>query len=499
MELFLILGNQLFPIHHMEKTIKKKDDCIVFMREDFELCTYFKFHKQKISFFLLSMREYADELRKKDFKLHYEKLEKKKESKYEDSLENFLRKNKITSVVFFEIEDHFFERRIISLLEKMKIEYTIMQSPMFLTSRNEFKKYVALHKKPLMKNFYEMQRKKFQILMEGKEPLGGQWSFDTHNRKALPKNINPPKLPTPKTSPHFLEIKKSISDFFKDHPGEIDGFWLPVTRKDSMNWLNSFLKDRFQQFGPYEDALPAHSDFVFHSVLSPLLNIGLLTPEDVIQKSISYSEKHDIPIESLEGFIRQILGWREFIRGIYQNFGDQQQKMNFWGHTNKLSKVWYTGNTDIPILDRALSKAITKGYLHHIERLMVIGNLMVLLEIHPQEAYRWFMEMFVDSSDWVMGPNVYGMALYSDGGIFSTKPYICSSNYLLKMSGEKKDSWCDAIDGLYWSFIKKNKSFFSSNHRTSLAVQILEKIPVQRLHDLEKKAQTLREKLILKE
>lgn len=496
MHLFLILGNQLFSPQELNKHIKVPDSCTIFMREDFELCQYFQFHKQKIIFFLASMRDYADELKQHLFKVHYEKLEKSTLN-YEVSLKNYLVTNSIKFVQFFEIEDQFFEQRILALLKQLRIEYQVIRSPMFLTSRTDFKSYLTLYKKPFMKSFYESQRKKYKILMEGNKPMGGRWSFDTENRKGLPKDLIPPELPNIIMSPHTTEVTKLVEKHFVQHPGSAAQFWLPTTRKEANKWLEVFFKERFAQFGPYEDALPAHSDIVFHSVLSPLLNIGLLTPQDVIKKCIAYAQNHAIPIQSLEGFVRQILGWREFIRGIYQNFGEQQQKMNFWNHQNKLSPLWYSGETGIPFLDRILNKVIKRGYLHHIERLMVIGNLMLLLEVHPQAAYRWFMEMFVDSSDWVMVPNVFGMALYADGGLFATKPYICGSNYFLKMSGEKKAPWCAGIDGLYWGFIKRNQAFFLSNPRTALVVNLLNKLPPDRFQQLESEAQKLRDRLII--
>ncbi|MDG0817575.1 cryptochrome/photolyase family protein [Bdellovibrio svalbardensis] len=181
-------------------------------------------------------------------------------------------------------------------------------------------------------------------------------------------------------------------------------------------------------------------------------------------------------IASLEAFVRQVIGWREFVRGIYQNFSATQDTVNFWGHHRKLSSVWYKGGSHLPQLERTLKKVFKYSYCHHIERLMVLGNLMLLLEVDPRDAHRWFMEMFVDSSDWVMGPNVYGMALFSDGGIFATKPYICGSNYWRKMSKEKAGDWCEGLDGLYWGFIEKHRDFFAQNPRLSMMVKNLDKL-----------------------
>jgi deoxyribodipyrimidine photolyase-related protein len=198
-----------------------------------------------------------------------------------------------------------------------------------------------------------------------------------------------------------------------------------------------------------------------------------------------------IPLNSAEGFIRQVIGWREFVRGIYRNFSDQQENLNFFEHSRKLSAVWYQGNSGIEPLDDVIKKTIRYGYAHHIERLMVAGSLMVLLEVAPSEAHRWFMEMFVDSADWVMGPNVYGMALFSDGGIFATKPYICGSNYYRKM-GYSAGDWCDGVDGLYWNFVEKHRESFARNPRMAMMVRSLDKLSPQRRLTITKAAEALR-------
>ncbi len=205
-------------------------------------------------------------------------------------------------------------------------------------------------------------------------------------------------------------------------------------------------------------------------MLTPCLNLGLLTPHEVVKQALEYAQAHrqSVSLASLEGFVRQIIGWREFIRGIYQNYSERQETSNFFSHRQHLSKVWYGKDGAASPLDRALAKVMRYGYAHHIERLMVFGSLMVLLEIAPQQAYRWFMEMFIDSSDWVMGPNVFGMALYSDGGIFATKPYICGSNYYRKMAGDSTMIGVMVLTACIGLLLRKNSNFFSKNPRLSM-------------------------------
>lgn len=495
MNVLLVLGNQLFDPAIWTPGLSKQGPFCVYMREDQELCTYYKFHKHKIIFFLSAMRDFRDELVHLKMPVHYETLEDSAQS-YEVHFQNFLKQKKAQTVYTFEIEDKFFEKRVRTLVESLGLKLVVLPSPMFLTPRTVFVDYLKNQKKPFMKTFYEQQRKRLGVLIDRQnKPVGGRWSFDDENRLPLPPSITPPGLPQFKETKNIRDVKKICETYFSNHPGDSKNFWLPTTRGQAEEWLEGFLNERLSHFGPYEDALAAHSDFVFHSVLTPFLNVGLLTPRRVVAKTLAFAEKQKIPIASVEGFIRQVIGWREFVRGIYQNYSEQQDTSNFWNHHKKLSHHWYDGRTGVPQLDLTLQKVFRLSYCHHIERLMVLGNLMLLLEVHPQEAHRWFMEMFVDSSDWVMGPNVYGMTLFSDGGIFASKPYICGSNYWLKMSKQKSGDWCDGVDGLYWRFIEKNKNFFVKNPRLSMMVRTVEKMDSARKDKIFKAAADLSQRL----
>ena len=475
--LFIILGNQLFPLTEL-KSFKSYN---FFMAEDYELCTYEKHHKHKLILFLTSMRRYASELKNNDFNLKYFQLNKKNMNlSYEDKISKIIKDKKILSIKMFEIEDKFFENRILKFCHKNKIEIQFIESPMFLNSRNNFKEYLSKVKKPFMATYYKQQRIQKNILMVDNDPVGKKWSFDEENRKKIPNNLREPLLPKFKNDPILEDIKKLVNDFFHDHPGETKNYWLGSNRKDALKALDLFIKDKLNNFGDYEDAVRKHSPFLFHSVLSPYLNLGLITPKDVIKKVLEANKTKEIPINSLEGFIRQLIGWREFMRGIYHNFNERLEKTNFFNHQRKLSDDWYNGTTGIDPIDDAINDANRYGYAHHIIRLMHLSNVMTLSQIHPKEIYKWFMEMFVDSSDWVMSPNVFGMGTFSDGGIFSTKPYICGSNYILKMSDYKKDPWCDIVDGLYWRFIHRNRDFFSGNPRLALMPRALDRIAEER-------------------
>ena len=475
MKLFIILGNQLFN----PKYLSKYKDYTFFMAEDYGLCTYEKHHKLKILLFLSSMRSFRDELKSKKFDIIYQDVDKNFKLSYEKKLEKIIKEKKVKEVNFFEIEDKFFEKKILDIFKKSSCKINQIKSPMFLTGREEFKNYLSKNKRPFMANFYKILRTKVNILINQDDtPKGKKWSFDEDNIKKLPKNVDIPGILKIKETSETIKLKKFINITFTNHPGKTENFWFPTTRQDAQKWLDQFLKERLAKFGDYEDSVTEKSNIVFHSALSPIINIGLITPEEIIEKLKKFESK--TPINSYEGYVRQLIGWREFMRGIYQNFDERLQTTNFFNHNRKMKNNWYKGNTGLPPLDHAITNAINYGWSHHIERLMILANIMNLCEINPKQVYRWFMEMFVDSSDWVMSPNVYGMGLFSDGGIFATKPYICGSNYFLKMMHFKKGPWCDVMDGLYWRFIDKNKKFFLKNPRLAMMVRILEKMNKER-------------------
>ncbi len=475
MKLFIILGNQLFN----PKYLSDYKDHTFFMAEDYGLCTFEKHHKLKILLFLSSMRSFKEELKSKNFNLIYKDVNKDFKLSYEKKLEKTIKEKKIKEITFFEIEDKFFEKRILNLGKKNSLKINQVRSPMFLMERQEFKDYLSKNKRPFMANFYKIVRTKMNLLMnKNGTPKGNKWSFDEENRKKLPNNIQVPVISKVKETKETITLKKFINSNFKDHPGTTDKFWFPTTRKDAIKWLDEFLKERIKLFGDYEDTVTDKSNTVFHSALSPLINLGLIAPEEIIEKLRKIENK--VPMNSLEGYIRQIIGWREFMRGIYQNYDQRLDNTNFFNHKRKMKKSWYDGNTGLDPLDHAINNAKNYGWSHHIERLMILANIMNLCEINPKQVYKWFMEMFVDSSDWVMAPNVYGMGLFSDGGIFATKPYICGSSYFLKMMHFKKGPWCDVMDGLYWKFIDRHKKFFLKNPRLAMMVRVSEKMNKER-------------------
>jgi len=326
------------------------------------------------------------------------------------------------------------------------------------------------------------------------KPEGGQWSFDEDNREKLPKDHPVPDAPRARKNHYVDEAIAWTEKRFGDNPGTLDSFAWPVTRAAAKSWLEEFLHERFKQFGPYEDALSRHR-VMFHSVLTPALNIGLLTPQEVVDAALDCADDRQIPLNSLEGFIRQIIGWREFMWGIYRFRGVEIRNGNFWEFDRKMPACFYDATTGIAPVDDAIRHALDHGWGHHIERLMVLGNFMLLCRIDPAEVYRWFMELFVDAYDWVMVPNVYGMSQFADGGTFTTKPYLSGSNYIRKMSHYRKDDWCDTWDGLYWTFIADHQDFFAGNHRLSMMARSWDKMKDEKKQAHRRHAQAFMERL----
>jgi deoxyribodipyrimidine photolyase-related protein len=491
----LILGNQLFQEWITDSRMKpgKKDK--VLMIEDCGVASMHRYHRLRLLHTFVSMREFRDELVQNGIEVDYfEIADSVKTAFYPRILKQVGKGGRIRTA---EIVDRSFRKEMQDFCTKHGITLEELPSPQFLSTVQNFKDYMGKSKKPFMKTFYERERKRLGILVNSDgEPDGGKWSFDSENRQKFPKDFQEPPTPSIEVSRHEKAVRKEIEKHFDGFPGEMGELYLPCTRKDAMIWLKAFVKDRLDGFGPVEDAISARFEIANHSLLAPLINIGLLSPTEVVEETLKFAKKNKSSLQSVEGFLRQIIGWREFVRGIDAVYGDQQAESNFFKHEGKLTKAWYEGKTGIPPLDDAIRKVNRLGYLHHIERLMIVSNLMLLCEVHPKEVYRWFMEMHLDSYEWVMGPNVYGMGQMSDGGIFATKPYISGSNYILKMSDYAKGDWCAIWDGLYWSFIDKHRAFFLKNPRLSMMVRLLDKMPDSKKKPLFKAAADFKKRVV---
>ena len=473
MKAVLILGNQLLE-HHPALTDESVD--VIIMIEAQDLCRELPYHCHKLILLLSAMRHFGAQVEKSDKKIIYATLSQT--PYFSQSLKRIIAENNINVLSWMKTSDATPNQTLTELTNELKIAHEIYPNEMFLTPEFELRDWFDRQKSPLMENFYHWQRKRTGILMKDNKPVGGRWNYDADNRRALPKNgLKIPEVVFPVKDSITKQVIHDVQFYFPTHPGTADDFWLPASHPEAAQWLRSFINERFSQFGPYEDAMKAGESFLFHSVLSPLINCGLLSVQQVLDATLNAYESQNIEIKSIEGFIRQLIGWREYMYGLYLSEPAMISE-NYFGFSKQLEDWWYSTDSlsqDLPLpLLSALRTVHTYGYNHHIERLMVLGNWFLLNEYDPRSVYRWFSSMYVDAYEWVMVPNVIGMSQYADGGRTATKPYISGGNYLQKMGRwwpnltQAKES---QFTTLYWQFLQNNYNKLQSNFRMSLVLK----------------------------
>ncbi|MEM1106048.1 MAG: cryptochrome/photolyase family protein [Pseudomonadota bacterium] len=384
----------------------------------------------------------------------------------------------IEGVVVCDPADYTLEKRLTSACDARGLSLSVLPTPMFLNTQGDNQNWRAGQKRWFMAEFYKYQRRRFDILMDGDEPAGGKWSYDEDNRKKVPKKLQAdvPRLQPLNGDAIDQEARRSVLDQFPGNYGRLNHLYWPSSHAGAADWLDAFLKERFELFGPYEDAILEGESLLWHSAITPMLNIGLLTPRQVVDRALTAAEANDVPLNSAEGFVRQIIGWREFMRATYVDLGVKMRTTNHWGHKRPMPETFWTGETGIAPLDDTIERVLETGYCHHIERLMVIGGFLFLCEFDPDDVYRWFMEMFVDAYDWVMVTNAYAMSQNADGGLITTKPYFSGSSYVKKMSNHRAGPWCAVWDGLYWRWIYTQADALEKNPRWAMMVSMVRKM-----------------------
>ena len=485
----LIFPNQLFENH----PLFSKDSTIYLIEENL-FFKEFNFHKHKIAFHRASMKYFQTYLEKKGAKVIY--IESANELADIRNFQTEIENKKITEIKVVAPTDDWLEQRLKKVCENIKLN--ILDSPQFINNKNDLADFFNPDKKLYFQTaFYKQERIRLNILVnnEGK-PDGDQWTFDAENRKKYPKTKTPPPIYFPENSDVWTEAVKYTQANFKNNPGELpENPIYTFTHQEAQSWLAQFFNYRFHDFGIYEDAIVQKESYLNHSLLSPLLNSGLLQPVDVINQTLIFANKNQIPMNSVEGFVRQIIGWREFMHGMYHFKGRFSRTQNYFNFSRKIPKSFYDGTTGIPPIDDTIHKVLKNAYCHHIERLMVLGNFMLLCEFDPDEVYRWFMELFIDAYDWVMVPNIYGMSQFADGGTFATKPYLSGSNYIKKMSDYGGGDWEKIWDGLFWRFVDTQKEFFKTNPRVSMMYYSLQKMDPEKKNNHLKNANDFLKKL----
>ena len=472
----LIFPNQLFAEH---PALADQPDRVVLIEDPlfFGDPQYpMTFHKQKLWLHRASMSRYAKHL--EDEGETVETITYEANTAVLQQTLKRLADDGVTTLFVCDPVDFTLEKRLKAQADKFDVDLKIYTTPMFLNTPGQNREWREGQKRWFMAEFYKFQRRRLDVLMDGDEPAGGKWSYDEDNRKKVPKKLqgDVPQLQPINADTIDQDARTSILEQFPDNYGSLDSLYWPTSHDRAAEWLDTFLKQRFDLFGPYEDAILEGESLLWHSAITPMLNIGLLTPQQVLDAVIAYMGDQDIPLNSSEGFLRQIIGWREFMRATYEDLGVTMRTTNHWEHTRKIPETFWTSETGIAPIDDTIKRVLETGYCHHIERLMVMGGFMFLCEFDPDEIYRWFMEMFVDAYDWVMVTNAYAMSQNADGGLITTKPYFSGSSYIKKMGNHPKGEWCEIWDGLYWRWIWQHADALEKNPRWAMMVSMVRKM-----------------------
>lgn len=480
-----ILCDQLGPDNAAFAGARKKDD-VLFMVESPRALGKLAYHQQRLVLLLSAVRHFADEKRSDGWRVDYHPLEER--SNWESALAAHVKKHQPERILLAQPNNYDEQQAVKKLARKFPIE--IVPTRQFLLPRADFLAWAKGKKSLLMETHYRRVRQEFGFLMQADgQPVGGRWNFDEENRKTFrdwakagrPHSAIAPAKPDKITR----EVIALVEKYFPRNPGRAADFWLPVDRAGALRWLDDFITHRLAGFGPWEDLMVEGEKLLFHSVISPTINLGLLTPRECIEKAIAAYENGNAPLASVEGFVRQIAGWREFINGVYWLKMPEYAGVNGLGAERPLPEFFYSGETDLNCLRQTLGQVRATGFNHHIQRLMVLGNFLLLAGVKPQEALRWFLEMYVDAHDWVMAANVLGMVLHADGGFMATKPYAAGSGYISRMSNYcagccykpevKTGPEACPFNYLYWDFYARHEKRFAKNPRVGMVLKTLTK------------------------
>ncbi|WP_370174432.1 cryptochrome/photolyase family protein [Sphingobium abikonense] len=475
-----ILGDQLTP-DIAALRVADKDDSIVLMMEVADETVYVKHHKAKIAFILSAMRHHAERLRALGWTVDYVTLDAPDNSgSFTGEVARAIERHAPRAIHVTEAG----EWRVRSMLEswetRFAIPVTIHEDDRFLCSHAEFDSWAAARKQMRMEFFYrDMRRKTGLLLTEAGEPEGGQWNYDADNRKPAPDRDllmpHPIRFRPDGVTQAVLEM---VADRFADHIGSLDHFHFAVTHEEALRQRKRFLDEALPRFGDYQDAMLTDEPFLWHSILSPYINAGLLDPRELCQEVEARYRAGKVPLNCAEGFIRQIIGWREYVRGVYWHEGPDYGKRNALKAQRDLPDFYWTGETDMHCLAQAIGQTIDHGYAHHIQRLMITGNFALIAGIDPHQVHVWYLEVYADAYEWVEMPNTIGMALFADGGLLGSKPYAAGGAYINRMSNYcgscrydvKKRVGDDAcpFNALYWDFIARNERTLSRNPRMAM-------------------------------
>jgi deoxyribodipyrimidine photolyase-related protein len=495
MILIPILGDQLSLDNPALQEVSKKD-CVIVMAEVLDENTHVWSTRMRSAVFLSAMRHFAKTLGSKGWTVRYFSLTEHDYKNLADVWRACIKEYKPTTIRACECGDWRVEQSLQMTATAAKLSLQLLDDNHFLVSRADFARWAGKNKQLRMELFYRFMRKKTGVLMQGEEPEGGQWNFDEDNRKSFgavgPKDI--PEPPQFKPDKITQEVIADLAKTLPKQPGSNAAFNWAVTREQGLQALDSFIDQRFARFGPTQDAMWTDQPFLFHSLLSVALNLKLISPAEVIAKAEQAYKKKKVDLPSAEGFIRQILGWREFMRGVYWLDMPGMKEANHFGYDRALPKWYWTGDTHMQCMKQAINQTLEHGYAHHIQRLMITGNFALLAGIEPSQVCDWYLAVYVDAVEWVELPNTAGMALYANGGRFTTKPYVASGAYVKRMSNYCKGCRYDPairsgeqacpMTTLYWDFLARHADELNRNPRAALMMKNLDKIEPQPLKEL---------------
>ncbi|MFN7662281.1 MAG: cryptochrome/photolyase family protein [Alphaproteobacteria bacterium] len=482
----VLFGDQLSQsISSLEGSDISQD--IILMCESWEEATFVQHHKKKLAFIFSAMRHFAQDLTQLGFKVHYHKIEEGKINRsYDQALTEVIKHHKIKQIVVTAPTDYGVLQSIRKWEQKYDIPVEIRIDHRFLCSPAQFREWAKGKSLLRMEYFYRHMRKKYNVLMEGDNPVGGQWNYDAENRKPPKEGLKVPKPYTHKVDEITREVIDLVSEKFPDHFGDLEPFYFAVTREQALEVLAMFIDQRLTHFGDYQDAMIEGEPWMYHSHLSFYLNSGLLLPLECIKAAEAAYRKGKVPLNAAEGFIRQIMGWREYVRGVYCLKMPTYAEENFFQAKRNLPYFYWTADTKMNCLKQCVQETKQNAYAHHIQRLMVLGNFALLAGVDPKQVNEWFLIVYADAYEWVELPNVSGMILFADGGYLASKPYAAGGTYINKMSNyckncsykvtEKNGSEACPFNYLYWDFLARNRKKLESNPRIGMVYKTYDRM-----------------------
>ncbi len=504
----LVLGDQLSLRSSAFDDFDSSRD-LVWMAEVEAESTHVPSHKVRIAYFLAAMRHFADEVRAHGFRIEYSRLDSPGNTgTLAAELKRAIQKFRPQKLIVVEPGEFRIEEDLRAIAHETALDLDVRPDRDFYCSRAEFRAWIDKHPHPRMEFFYREMRKKSGALMERGKPVGGKWNYDPENRKSFGKSGPGLLLPHPKAFPPDAltsEVIELVNTRFPKHPGSLDDFNLPVTAQQAKEALHEFVTDRLPDFGSFQDAMWTDQPFLYHSRISATMNLKLLDPRDVVMAVEDAYHRGHAPLAAAEGFIRQVIGWREYVRGIYWSFMPEYIRRNALEACEKLPDLYWDGQTDMNCLKQAVGQTLQYGYAHHIQRLMVTGLFALLFGVDPVEVHRWYLSIYWDAVEWVEMPNTTGLSQFSDGGIMGSKPYVASGKYIDRMSNycsgcrykpdEATGENACPFTTLYWDFLLRHQERLKENSRMYMQLRNLGRLSAQKQAAIRQQAKQFRDNL----